>query len=346
MTGSIKVAVIGAGAMGRNHARVLQGIASAELSAIVDVDLARARDLARLHGGTATADVDTLLGTARPDAAIVAVPTQAHFETAERLLDAGVHVLVEKPIAASPDEARALTRRAAERGAVLVVGHVERFNPAVRELKKKLAAGALGRVFQIRARRVGPFPARIRDVGVAVDLATHDLDVMRHLTGSRLVRVFAEARREIHTSREDLVSALARFADETVGLVETNWLTPTKSRELEVTGERGTFKVDYLTQDLYFFENADATPLAWPAMSVLRGVSEGALTRFAFPKVEPLRAELEGFVAYVARVRESGLAAAGESRDVVSAADGTAALEAALAIVESARTQKVVELAG
>lgn len=338
-----KVAVLGAGAMGKNHARVLQGIPSVELVAVVDPDTTRARDVARLHGGVVLASVEELLAKARPDAAVVAVPTQGHFETAGKLLDAGVHVLVEKPIAATPTEARALAAKAVERGALLVVGHVERFNPAVRELKKRLLAGMLGRVFQIRARRVGPFPARIRDVGVAVDLATHDLDVMRYLTGSKLVRVFAEARREIHTSREDLVSALARFADDTVGLVETNWLTPTKSRELEVTGERGTFKVDYLTQDLYFYENAEASALSWPAMSVLRGVSEGALTRFAFPKVEPLRAELDGFLAEVGRL-QAGERSEG-SLDVVSAADGVAALEAALAIVESAAGQRVVELA-
>lgn len=334
----ISFAVVGVGSMGRNHARVLQSMPGVHLAALVEPNEAIGREVARLHGGTLHASLASLLAGDLPTAAIVAVPTQEHFATARALIERGVHVLVEKPITATEEEGVALTQLAADRGVVLGVGHVERFNPAVLALKAHLAKGALGRVFQVRATRIGPFPARIRDVGVALDLATHDIDLMRWLLGAEVVRVYAESKREVHTSNDDLVSALLRFADASgsegvLGTLEVNWLTPTKCRELTVTGERGMFRVDYLTQDLSFFENASA-PIAagWPEMSVLRGVSEGTMTRFQVPKKEPLRAELEAFVAGIG----------GDRSGIVSGQDGVRALRVARALTESSRTKQTV----
>jgi predicted dehydrogenase len=329
---TVSFVLVGAGSMGRNHARVLQSMAGVELAAIVEPNEAIGREVARLHGGRLFPSLEAALAGTKVDAAIVAVPTQEHFAAARTLIERGVHVLVEKPIAATEEEGVALVRLAAEKGVVLAVGHVERFNPAVVALKAHLDKGALGRVFQVRAARIGPFPARIRDVGVALDLATHDLDVMRWLLGADVVRVYAEAKREVHTSRDDLVSALLRFADETVGTLEVNWLTPTKIRELTVTGERGMFRVDYLTQDLSFFENASAPISGWPAMSVLKGVSEGTMTRFPIPRKEPLRAELEAFVAAIG----------GDRSGIVRGEDGVQALRIAAALTRSAHEKAAV----
>lgn len=329
---AVSVAVVGAGAMGANHARVLHAMPGVRLVGVVEPNEVPRREVTRLHGGTPFESLAGLFAAEVPTAAVVAVPTQEHFATARALIERGVHVLIEKPIAATEEEGLGLTRLAAERGVVLAVGHVERFNPAVIALQQRLAKGELGRVFQVRAARIGPFPARIRDVGVALDLATHDIDVMRWLLASDVVRVYAEAKREIHTSNEDLVSALLRFADDAVGTLEVNWLTPTKCRELTVTGERGMFRVDYLTQDLFFFENAAAPIHAWPEMSVLRGVSEGTMTRFQVPKKEPLRAELEGFVAAVQ----------GDRTRIVPGEDGVKALRIARALTESSRTRQTV----
>jgi predicted dehydrogenase len=326
-----KVAVVGTGAMGRNHARVYQAMPEVDLVAVADADEALAAEVARLYGCRPYADLREMIAREHPDAVSVAVPTQSHFLVARALLEAGCHVLVEKPIAATVDESLELVAASKASRRTLMVGHIERFNPAIVELKRRLVAGDLGRAFEIRARRVGPFPKRIRDVGVVVDLATHDLDVMRYLTGSEPVRVYAETKREVHTSREDLFSGIIRFADDTLGLLEINWLTPTKIRELSVTGERGMFHADYLTQDLYFFRNAELDGDQWTPMSVLRGVSEGAMTRFAIIKKEPLRAELEAFVASVR----------GDGEMSVDASDGVVALELALALVESAQAQQV-----
>jgi len=213
-----------------------------------------------------------------------------------------------------------------------MVGHIERFNPAVVALKACLSDGELGRVFQFDARRQGPFPARVRDVGVVIDLAVHDLDVMRYVSGAEVVRLYAETERRIHSSHEDLLTGLVRLSDGTVGTLSVNWLTPTKIRELAVTGERGMFRVDYLTQDLYFFENATARGNGWEALHMLRGVSEGRMIRLVVAKKEPLRAEQEAFLAAVR----------GEAPVPVTGWDGLRALELAQAMVRSGLEHRTV----
>jgi UDP-N-acetylglucosamine 3-dehydrogenase len=322
-----RVAVIGTGVMGRNHVRVLREMSGVELAGVADENLDVARQLAEANGTHGYGSHVELLQREKPDAVTVAVPTNSHHAVVMDALAAGCHVLVEKPIAGTLAEADELVAAAAGAKRVLAVGHIERFNPAIIELKRRLDEGQLGRVFQIHARRLGPFPQRIRDVGVVVDLATHDLDVMRYLTGSEIVRLYAETRREVHTTKEDLVSGLVRFASGCVGVLQINWLTPTKIRELAVTGERGMFRADYLTQDLFFYENAAALAQdEWAQLAILRGVSEGATVQYAIQKREPLRSELETFVR----------AANGEPAQVVSGHDGREALRMALALIESA----------
>jgi len=324
-----KVAVIGAGAMGRNHVRVYRELDEAQVVAVADADEETARRAGEHHGVPSFLDHREMLERARPEAVSIVVPTSGHFEVVMDALEAGCHVLVEKPIASTVAEGQRMIEEAERRRLVLTVGHIERFNPAVVELRQRLEAGGLGRLYQMHARRLGPFPQRIRDVGVVVDLATHDLDLMCWLGASEPVRLYAEISREIHTTNEDLLSGLVRFRNETVGLLEINWLTPTKIRELTVTGERGMFRADYLTQDLYFFENAVAGDGAWDAMSLLRGgVHEGSMTRFALRRREPLAAELAAFLA----------AARGEREPAVSGADGVRALSLALALIDSAQS--------
>ena len=179
----IRAAVIGVGAMGRNHARVYQEIKEVELVAVADSDIVLAQEAARLRGGQAYADYGAMLGEVKPDVVTVAVPTHVHYQVVLDALGAGCHVLVEKPIAATLEEGQRMIDRAAELDLLLVVGHIERYNPAVIELKRRLDAGEIGHIFQIHTRRLGPFPARVRDVGVVVDLAPHDLDILRYLTG-------------------------------------------------------------------------------------------------------------------------------------------------------------------
>lgn len=329
----LKAAVVGIGAMGRNHARVYADLEDVSLVGIADPDEQAARKVARRYGGSVYTDFRRLLQNETPELVTIAVPTVDHCETALAAIEAGVHVLIEKPLAYTIGEGEAVIRAAEEAGVKLMVGHIERFNPAVTALKERLHE--LGRVFQIDARRQGPFPARIKDVGVVIDLAVHDLDVMRFVTGAEVTRVYAETERRIHSSHEDLLSGLLRLDDGTVGTLTINWLTPTKIRELYVTGENGMFRVDYLTQDLYFFENATTPTGEWP-FRYLRGVSEGRMIRHVVLKKEPLQAELEAFIATVR----------GEIPVPVSGRDGLRVLELAQAIVASGQQHHVVQADG
>jgi predicted dehydrogenase len=330
----IGVAVVGVGSMGKNHTRVYREMENVQLLAVVDENPQVADAVGRLYHVPAYHNFREMVENEHPQAVSVTVPTQRHFDVGLALLEAGCHVLVEKPISTTMEEAQTLVETSERLKRVLMVGHIERYNPAVIALKQRLDAGALGRVFQIYARRLGPYPNRIQDVGCVMDLAPHDLDIMRYLTGSEVMRVYAESKSESGRNHEELFTGILRFADGTVGLLEINWLTPTKIRELYVTGERGMFRVNYLTQDLIFYENAEVNNSNFPALNLFRGVSEGAMTKFALSKKEPLRAELEAFISRVE----------GTNQHYVNGCDAMIALALSKILIESARTNQVKEV--
>jgi UDP-N-acetylglucosamine 3-dehydrogenase len=326
-----RVALVGLGAMGRNHLRVLSELKDAVLVAVCDQDADAVATATRAHGVTGYRSFVEMMDREQLEAVVVAVPTRFHLEVGLAALERGLHILVEKPIAATLSDGRALVDAAARAGRLLAVGHIERFNPAVRELQRRILAGELGRVFQVHARRQGPFPARIRDVGVVIDLATHDLDVMCHLVGSDVSRLYAETEQRIHTEHEDMLNALLKFESGAVGVLQVNWLTPAKIRELSVLGERGLFHVNYLTQELTHFKNAEVGA-GWDALRYLRGVSEGEVVRFPITQAEPLRLELQSFLR---AVREDG-------RVEVDGEAGLQALHLALALVTSASEARLI----
>jgi len=328
----VKVAVIGTGSMGRNHARVYSELPEVQLVAVADSSETVSNAVGKQFSVKAYTDYREMIEKEKPQAVTIAVPTALHEETALTVMDYGVDVLVEKPIASTVEGGQKIIRKAAENGRVLMVGHIVRFNPALQALKAKLQNGDLGHIFQIFCRRAGPFPARIRDVGVVIDLAPHDVDIMRFLAGEEPYRLYAETEQRIHTDHEDLLFGLLRFPSGITGALEINWLTPTKLREVAVLGERGMFLVDDLTQDLYFYENAQASGMPWAAMATLKGVSEGSMTRFALQRYEPLKAELQSFIRAVC----------GESPVAVSGEDGLAALRLALALVESGERHQAI----
>ncbi len=330
----LKAAVIGVGSMGQNHARVYTELKSTRLVGVADAVPETGQRIGEKYGVPVYTDFRELLERERPDVVSIAVPTQEHRPVAETALEAGCHVLVEKPIADSVADGEAIIAKAEALGRKLMVGHIVRFSPVIQALKQHLEAGELGRVFQVVCRRIGPFPARIRDVGVVVDLAPHDLDVMRFIIGDEVARLYAETERRIHTTHEDMVLGLLRFRGGAAGLLEINWLTPLKVRDVIVLGERGMFRADDLLQDLYFYENAEANGLDWNHLSLLKGVSEGRMVRYPIARYEPLKAELEAFVRAVL-----------EDQPVpVSGQDGLTALRLALALVESGRTQRLIEV--
>lgn len=332
---TLRVAVIGVGSMGRNHARVCWEMSdSVKFVGVSDVDLNQAETIAQKYGVRAYSDYRKLLDELKPDVVTIAVPTSLHKEVALEAISRGIHLLIEKPIASSVEDGEEIIAAAHSKNVKLMIGHIERFNPAVIALKARIEAGELGKVFQVDVRRQGPFPTRINDVGVVVDLAVHDLDIMRYVTGQEIIRVFAETEHQIHSSREDLLTALVRMSSGAVGNLNINWLTPTKIRELCVLGEKGMFVVSYLTQDLSFYKNAKASPGEWDTLSILRGVSEGEMIRFVISKKEPLRAEQEAFLASVR----------GEIPVPVTGEDGLRALKLAQAIILSGEMNQSITL--
>ncbi len=328
----LQAAVIGVGVMGSNHARILAQMEEVNLAAVADISREVAERVARTYKAHAYVDHREMLDREQLDFVTVAVPTRVHYPVASEVIARGLHVFVEKPLTASVQEGRALIEAARAREVILAVGHVERFNPVILELKRRLDAGQAGRVFQIIARRVGPFPSRVEDVGVVFDLATHELNVMEYLNGAPIESLYAETEREIHARHEDLLSALLKFRNGTIGLLDVNWLTPTKIRQLTVLGERGMFLVNYLTQELYFYENSSAN--GWEGLVALMGVSEGKVTRYEIRRREPLKEELESFVRSV-RLGEPPL---------VDGEEGLRAVYLAEKLVESGRKHQLIQL--
>jgi UDP-N-acetylglucosamine 3-dehydrogenase len=331
----LRAGVVGLGMMGRNHVRVWdEVIEGVDLVAVADPDaaaVARATAGRRARGFD---DAARMLAEEELDLVSIVAPTSLHLPVALAALRAGANVLVEKPIAATRDEALEMMAAAADADRMLTVGHIERFNPAIRELRSRLEAGELGRVFQVHATRLGPFPARIRDVGVVVDLAPHDLDIMRYLIGSEPIRIYAETERRIHTEHEDLFNGTMKFANGVIGILDINWLTPTKRRTLTVTGERGMYVADYIDQDLVFYPNTEA-PETWinpGGAGPITSVAEGEMVRRSVQRREPLVVELEAFANAV----RSGGPPPVEPRDAMIA------LLLARKMVESAETGQVI----
>ncbi len=276
---TIRAAVIGLGHMGRNHARVLSnGVDGVELVAAMDIQGDRF-GVARQVPVVAT--VDELLEQ-DIDYAVVSVPTFAHEDIAVRLADAGVHTLIEKPLAPSAESAHRIRQAFGGSGLVAGVGHVERFNPALRQMRSRIAQGEIGAVFQISTRRQGPFPARIADVGVVADLAAHDIDLTAWLTDSHYVSVSAHTAHKSGREHEDLIAGIGMLANGVVTNHLVNWLSPQKERSTIVLGEKGMLVADTLTADLTLHRNGTIES-EWDALGVFRGVSEGDSIRYAFP---------------------------------------------------------------
>lgn len=330
----MKVAVIGVGSMGINHLRVYTELEGLDVVGVSDISEERLKIAKKRFSVKIYTSYQELMEKEKPEAVSITVPTSEHEKVASYALKMGAHVLVEKPIAATVEEGRRLIALAEKLGKQLMVGHIIRFNPAMQSLKARLENGDVGKIFQVFCRRAGPFPARIRDVGVVVDLAPHDVDIMRFLIGEDPKRVYAETEQRIHTDHEDLMFALLRFPGGITGALEINWLTPTKMRETLVLGEKGLFRVDDLMQDLYFYENPQAVGELWSPFRATRGVSEGSMTRYSIKRQEPLKAELKAFIDSVKN----------NTPVPVTGQDGLEALRLSLALVKSGKTHQVIEV--
>lgn len=325
----LRAGLVGLGMMGRHHARVLASLPGVRLVAVVD-------PAGDAHGVAAGTPVYASIADALPvglDYCVIAAPTAFHTELALALAAAGVHALVEKPLASDTAGATRLADAFEAAGLVGAVGHIERYNPALQEARRRLSSGDLGDVFQVATRRQGPFPARIADVGVVKDLGTHDIDLTAWVTQQPYVSVAAGTAHRSGRAHEDLVSFVGRLANGIVTSHVVNWLSPMKERVTTITGERGAYVADTLSADLTFYANGSIAT-EWDDVAQFRGVSEGDVVRYAIAKPEPLRVEHEAF-------RDAVL---GKAADIVTMREGVRTVLVAEAVLAAAETGQTVTL--
>jgi predicted dehydrogenase len=272
----IKLAIVGLGVMGKNHYRVLKNIGF-EVAALCDA-------VVKEHDGkNVYADYKKMYEEIRPKAVIIVVPTFLHKEVAEFFIEKGVDVFLEKPAADKVEDAIYLSELAQKYGVKTAVGHIERFNPVVRELKRELNGKEL---YTISITRVGPFPPRIADVGILTDLAVHDIDLIRFLTGSEIKKCSIYKSQKIHDHHEDNAVLSFELENEIVANITTNWLTPFKKRRVEVSAKEGYYDADLMGQDLKEFSSFQAN-------------NSYVVRDCIVFKGEPLKFELEAFLSYI-----------------------------------------------
>lgn len=308
--------MIGCGVWGIQHARVYRELESTELMAVCDVDEAKAKTVAERYGVDAYAEYEPLLRRRDVEAVSICTPTVTHAEVALRSVEAGKHILIEKPMTNLVSEARRLIREAERADVKLMVGFVERFNPAVQKTIELVRAGEIGEIILAHARRVSRRPDRVGDVGIVKDLAIHDIDVVCQLFEDPVSEVYAIAGSIAHKF-EDYADIIFRFDGGRSAFIETNWLTPRKVRRLIVTGTEGLINVEYITQRVSIEKK---TEVKEPLM----------VTR------EPLKIELGRFARAI--LNDEPPSPSGE--------EGLRALTLCEAVLRSAETRRPVRMGG
>jgi len=309
------VAVIGTGFWGRNHARVFRELEETELLAVCDIDAERAKNVAEQFGVTPYTSTGKMLKRKDIDAVSVCTWSTNLAKEALKALEAGKHVLVEKPMAAKVKQAEKLLETAEEEELHLTVGFLMRFIPGLQHIRKAVEGKTLGEIVCATAKRVSQWPERIGDVGVVKDTAIHDVDVMRYLFKEDPIAVYAKTGSMKHKKFEDYAQIMLTFEGGESAFIESNWLTPYKTRILIVTGSAAIMKLDYITQELTI---EDAKETVQPR----------------FPWQEPLKLELRHFVNCILK----------KEKPLLTGTDGLKALQIAEAALRSSATGRVVNL--
>ncbi len=301
--------------MGENHVRVYHKMEEANLMGVSDVSERALKKIEKKYGAKGYTDYCELLANPEIEVVSVCVPTTFHHAVVMEAIKHKKHVLVEKPIAFTLTEAEEMIAAAKEAGVILATGHVERFNPAVQKAKELIDDGVIGDIVSAFAKRVGPLPPRIKDVGVSIDLAIHDLDIMNYLFEEEITQVYGTMNSSFDDSEfEDHAEIMVSFDNESTGIIEVNWLTPYKRRELELTGTAGIISVDYIQQSIEVFGKFAQD---------IEIVHE-----------EPLKGELKSFLNSVVEEKEP----------VITGEDGLKALKMVIAANKSSKEHRPVSL--
>ena len=309
------VAVIGTGQWGKNHARVYKELPSTELVAICDINAERAKAMAAQHGVKAYSDSAEMLKDKSIEAVNVCTWSTILAQEAMKALNAGKHVLVEKPMATTPQQAEELVRTAKENGLHLTVGFLMRFIPGLQMIRQSVEDKKIGELVCATAKRVSQWPERIGDVGVVKDTAIHDIDVMRFISGEDPISVYAKMGSMRIQKFEDYAQIMLTYKDGKSAFIESNWLTPYKTRTLIATGSDAIMRLDYITQDLWIEQQTQTVQPRNPFQ-------------------EPLKAELQHFVDCIVD----------KKKPLVTGEDGMRALEVATAAMQSSAKNIAIQL--
>ena len=316
----VNVAVIGTGAMGKHHVRIYSELDDVKLVAISDLDEKNGKILAEKYSCNFYKDFKDMLGKEKIDAVSIAVPTTYHKDVAVYCADKGKHILLEKPVSDNLKDARDIISACKDNDVLLLVGHIERFNPAVIELKRLISSGSFGKITSIISKRVGLFPSRIKDADVIIDLAVHDIDIFNYLLEKKPTKIYYHTGNALIEDRADYANILLKY-DGTSCFLEVNWITPIKIRNLSVTGTKGYAELDYINQDLVVYEtNFEKEFDSFGDFIVKFGGSSHKKIKIV--KSEPLKNELIHFMECVE----------GKAKPIVTGEDALEALRSCIEI--------------
>lgn len=327
----VNVAVIGTGNMGKNHARIYSELKNANLVAVSDINKEE-KKTAKKFGCKFYQDYRKMLAGEKIEAVSIVTPTMMHKKVALDCISQDKHVLIEKPIAESIESAKQIISAAKEKNIVLAVGHVERFNPAVKKLKEIIEKKKIGEITSIIARRVGIFPPQIKDANVVLDLAVHDIDIFNYLLERTPKEIYAKAGRALVNRREDHAIVILDY-DGIPCLVQVNWITPVKIRNLAVTGTKGYAELNYITQELKIYKTVhEKIHDSFGDFIIKFGLPEESEVRVA--KEEPLKLEIMQFLECIEK----------NKKPLVTGEDGLSALIIAIKAIKSYREEVTVKL--
>jgi UDP-N-acetylglucosamine 3-dehydrogenase len=331
----VKIAVIGVGVMGYNHVRVLSEIEDADLVAISDIDINRSRMIStRFRIPNYYIDHNEMLEKEDLDAVIMAVPSKFHKKIFLDCIKYNISILIEKPIADTLESAYEMMSALKNENITITVGHIERFNPAVIKINELLKSNFIGEIYLVDTVRSGPFPKRLFDVGVLVDLAVHDVDIIHYLIG-KIKQVYSNL--IFSNDREIYAKALFKISDTIKGSSEFSWVSPRRIREIKIHGTKGIIVGDYTQQGVWFYENADfveGTFTDYQSIVLGGSISEGKVIKFPISKFEPLKNELIHFVNCVKN----------KKKPLVTVEEAMETLKIASLMFKSGKEDKIIEV--
>lgn len=291
----LNAAVIGVGNMGKHHARNYSEIAQTKLVAVADSDPKVGEEIAKKFDVKYYQDYKEMLQKEELDLITIAVPTKLHKKVALDCIGKGINIIIEKPIAATVAEAKEIIQKAKAKNIKFTVGHIERFNPAVIKLKEMITAGKLGDIVSITSMRLGPMPNQIKDANVVVDIGVHDIDIMNWLYNKLPEKLAASGGNCLNKTRQDHVEAFLNYGKAS-GYFMANWITPVKVRKLTVSGSKAYVELNYITQELDFYETNMSLIVDDFGEFVIRFGDLKDKKVVPVKNIEPVKAEILAFV--------------------------------------------------